>query len=225
MHRCALFIFLLFLSALPFAEERPLSLAYEKRQASAAAENGRVFFDPHYGMYLFVDSPVCQRVVMNGDHFIYYYPEENVALKMTNREGTLSTAALQLFMYSDREDLGLQGLGFVLTGHETAGDTLVKIWEKRGKSRQEYMRLKVYVFRERVVKTISSDDKKELKRVFFSGWQERDRRYYPMNIRIREDGLDTDYSFKDLRFLTEIPDSVVRRFILPEDCEVYEYRW
>lgn len=219
------YMFLLMLSCLLVAEERSLYVAYEKHEGTETSEIAGVFYAAHRGMYLLIDHPVRQWVHMNADHFIYYYPDENMALKMNNPDGTLSTSALQFFMFSDSEDMGLGDAGFALSGHRVSADTLIKTWELKGKSKREYMRLDVFSYRGHVVKAVSGNDQKEIKRVFFSDWLERDHYNYPMTLKIFEENKRSEYYFNDLRILEDIPDSVMGLFTLPEDCKIYEYRW
>lgn len=76
------------------------------------------------------------------------------------------------------------------------------------------------------MKTLSYNyDNKLLKHVEFSHWLELNNYSYPMNLSIRENYKVSDYSFTDLKFLKEIPDTVKIKFNIPEDCVVHEYKW
>ena len=50
---------------------------------------GMVFYNLYEGMFMQVLEPVNQRVRMNPEEFIYYYPNKNIAMLMNNRNGTL----------------------------------------------------------------------------------------------------------------------------------------
>ncbi|MCK4812822.1 MAG: hypothetical protein KAT14_02675 [Candidatus Marinimicrobia bacterium] len=226
MKRCILLLFIFILAVTTNAKDLPLYVTYEKYKEGITVEKGRVFYHPHRGMHLFVDQPVIQRVKMAPDRYMYYYPDENIALYMNNRNRILASESLQLFLNTDREDLGLSDLGFILTDHYFTGDTLIKVWEIEGKKKKEHIQIDVFYHQKRVYKIISySGNGEEIKRVYFDDWQARDHYYYPMYIRVLEDGNRSVYIYHDLRIIKGLPDSVIELFTLPEDCKIYEYEW
>ena len=138
------FFISLLLSTSLSAKNKTFTVSYTKYQRDLAPEVAKVFYDEHLGMYLLVQEPVIQYVNMNPETFIYFYPQENMAMIMNNRDGVLASAALQLFLNTASEDMGIAGLGFSLNEHYFKGDTLVKVWELKGKKKNEYIR--IYVF-------------------------------------------------------------------------------
>ncbi|MEA1878401.1 MAG: hypothetical protein U9N86_16285 [Bacteroidota bacterium] len=201
-------------------------MQYSKTTQSDPQETARVFFDPAIGMHLFVDSPVKQRVKMDAERFLYYYPDKNIALAMDNRDATLASASMQLFLYTDSEDLGLSNIGFKLINYSVKNDTLIKKWEIKGKKKRESIQIEVYIHHERVQKTRSYDGfGKQIKEVVFSHWYELNNYFYPMHLSIKENDRISEYDYKQLKLLESIPDSILAMFILPEDCEIHEYQF
>jgi hypothetical protein len=208
------------------AKDKAFSVSYTKYQADLSPEIAKVFYDEYLGMYLLIQEPVLQYVNMNPETFIYYYPKDNMAMIMNNRDGVLASAAIQLFLNTASEDMGIAGLGFSLNEHFFRGDTLVKVWELKGKKKNEYIRIEVFNTNKSVVKTLSFDyENKLIKSVLFEDWVNQHNYAYPMKIVINDADVSNSYVFSDLEIIESIPDSILNMFILPEDCEIHEYTW
>jgi hypothetical protein len=122
--------------------------------------------------------------------------------------------------------MGIAGLGFSLNEHFFRGDTLVKVWELKGKKKNEYIRIEVFNTNKSVVKTLSFDyENKLIKSVLFEDWVNQHNYAYPMKIVINDADVSNSYVFSDLEIIESIPDSILNMFILPEDCEIHEYTW
>ena len=221
-----IFFLLLLVSVSLSAKDRAFSVSYTKYQSDLSPEIAKVYYDELLGMYLLIQEPVIQYVNMNPETFVYYYPQENMAMIMNNRDGVLASAAIQLFIHTASEDMGIAGLGFSLNEHFFKGDTLVKVWELQGKKKNEYIRIEVFHINQSVVKTLSFDhENKLIKSVLFSDWLEYHNYAYPMNIMITDAQVSNTYVFSDLHILEAIPDSIMNFFMLPEDCDIHEYSW
>lgn len=219
-------ILLLFFGLTLCAQDRALYVEYNKHQDDHALEIASVYFDSFIGMYLLVREPVLQYVNMNPESYVYYYPNEKMAMIMNNRDGVLASAPLQLFSYSGSEDMGISGLGFKFSKHYFKSDTLVKVWELEGKKKNEYLRIEAYHSQKHLLKTLSYNNENELmKQVEFSDWLEVKNYKYPMSIEIQEAGKKSLYNFSNLSVIENIPDSVKQTFKIPEDCVVHEYKW
>ena len=208
------------------SKQETICVEYQKHENEREAEHGRIYFHSRDGMWLLLDRPVNQRVRMRPDQFVYYYPDDKIALIMNNRDHALAPAFLQLFLYTDREDPGLTELGFILREHTAHGDTLIKTWELKGVKKREYVRIDMYYHRERVYRSVSTDASGNvIKEVFFSDWQKGETYHYPMHVKITDEDRTQKYGFKNLHFLTQVPDSVIQLFMIPQDCEIHEYNW
>lgn len=217
---------LLILSALSFATPLNIYIEYDILSENEQNGYGMVFYNLYEGMFMQVLEPVNQRVRMNLEKFIYYYPNENTAMLMNNRNGTLASTPIQLFLNTGSEDLGLSNIGFSLKDHIIRQDTLIKIWELKGKKKREYIHIDVYIHDKQVFKTESYDgNEKLIKKVEYYNWKELDNYFYPMRLRINENEIWIEYNFFNLTKLDTIPDSVYQAFKLPEDCDIYEYTW
>jgi hypothetical protein len=219
------FILLIF-SALSFATPFNIYIEYNILSENEQNGYGMVFYNLYEGMFMQVLEPVNQRVRMNPEKFIYYYPNENIAMLMNNRNGTLASTPIQLFLNTGSEDLGLSNIGFSLQEHLIRQDTLIKIWELKGKKKREYIHIDVYIHDKQVFKTESYDgNEKLIKKVEYYNWKELNNYFYPMQLRINENEVWKEYNFYNLTKLDTIPDSVYQAFKLPEDCDIYEYTW
>ncbi|MCK4531104.1 MAG: hypothetical protein KAU44_07980 [Candidatus Marinimicrobia bacterium] len=217
---------LLILSALSFATPLNIYIEYDILNENEQNGCGVVFYNLYEGMFMQVLEPVNQRVRMNPEEFIYYYPNKNIAMLMNNRNGTLASIPIQLFLNTGSEDLGLSSIGFSLKDHIIRQDTLIKIWELKGKKKREYIHIDVYIHDKQVFKTESYDgNEKLIKKVGYYNWKELDNYSYPMRLRINENEIWIEYNFYNLTKLDTIPDSVYQAFKLPEDCDIYEYTW
>ncbi len=218
-------ILLLFIASILIAKDNCVHVKYIETQKNTANKMAEVFFDPLYGMYLMISDPIVQNVRMNPEEYIYFYPQENMAMIMNNRDGVLASAPLQLFLYAGSEDMGISGLGFELKEHYLKSDTLVKIWELKGEKKQEYLRIEAFHSKDHLLKTMSYNSNNDLmKLVEFKEWQELNNYSYPMQLIIMEEERKSHYNFQDLYILKDIPDSVKAKFTIPKDCVIYEYK-
>ncbi|MBW6458745.1 MAG: hypothetical protein K0B52_06245 [FCB group bacterium] len=219
-------IFLMIYPAFAMTAGDGICIRYQKEQNGRTLERGKIYFHVREGMYLLLDHPLNQRVSMRPEQFVYYYPDDNIALIMNNREQAIAPGFLQLFLYSDREDPGLTELGFILREHTMQSDTLIKAWELKGVKKREYVRIEMYYHRERVYKSLSYDASGDIiKQVRFADWRRGQKYFYPMHIRVGDEAVTYEYRFDDLQFIAGIPDSVKLLFLLPEDCEINAYTW
>ncbi len=201
-----------------------INFDYQKESNGNKQESASVYFDPNIGLYIFIREPIIQYIKMAADRLIYYYPKKNMALFINNPDALISTTPVQLFVYTGSEDLGLSSMGFSLINHDFKGDSLITIWEIKGKKKREYIRIEVCSKNERIIETRSFDIKNVLmKKVSFSNWLKLNNNLYPLNIKIIENDLIDIYNFSHVKTLDSIPDSVKDNFKLPEDCEIHEY--
>ena len=208
------------------AKEHCIKVDYHEEKTNAIEEIAQVFYHSTKGMYLFVKQPVMQYVRMDLDNYTYFYPENNMALVINNSDAVLASAPIQLFVHASSEDMGVQGMGFVLKEHFIQNDTLVKVWELKGQQKDEYLRLEAYHSRKYLLKTVSLDNENEvMKTVIFNDWLDYNNYSYPMSIKIIESDVKSHYTFSNIEILEDIPDSVERKLKLPEDCEIHEYKW
>ena len=187
-------------------------------------ESASVYFIPYIGSYMFINEPVIQNIKMITESLLYYYPQKNIALIMNNPDALISTTPVQLFVNTGSEDQGLSELGFSLNGYELKADTLIKTWELKGKKKKEYIRIDVFSKDQAVIKTRSYDaDKSMIKEVNYRNWLIVNNYAYPMEIEILENNDTNLYDFWGLKIFDHIPDSIMNKFTLPEDCDIHEY--
>jgi len=201
-----------------------LSFEYKKENQGVARESVVVYYDKFEGSYMLVTEPVIQRIKMISDRLLYYYPLKKMALTMNNPDALTATTPVQLFINTGSEDMGLNAMGFTLSGHEMLGDTLIKTWELKGKKKKEYIRIDVFAKEMEVFKTLSYDaDKNLIKEVAYSNWIELNNYAFPLTIAIKEKDNSDTYVFSKVKNIEFIPDSIKAKFYLPEDCEIHEY--
>ena len=46
-----------------------------------------------------------------------------------------------------------------------------------------------------------------------------------MSVEIIEADIKSQYNFSGIEILKNIPDSIEQKFKLPDNCEIYEYKW
>ena len=91
-----------------------------------------------------------------------------MAMIINNSDAVLASAPIQLFVHASSEDMGVQGMGFSLQNHYFKHDTLVKVWELKGKQKDEYLKLEAYHSKTNLLKTVSyNNEKKVMKTVIF----------------------------------------------------------
>lgn len=221
-----LFIILVCLFSIGFSQSLPqtVSFDYQKTTDGHEQESASVYFDPFEGSYMFIHSPVIQRVRMISDNLLYYYPVRNIALILNNPKLTIATTPVQLFVYTGSDDLGLSDLGFSLTDYKAKNDTLIKIWELKGKKKNEYIRIEVFSLNLNVLKTISYDSGNSIiKQVYYDDWILVDHYSYPMKITIIEEDQTSNYAFDHVKRQGTVTDSIKAQFKLPNDCQIHEY--
>ena len=226
MNKKIILFFISLITSFLLGENKIIYVEYHKNSSDTFLEHSSIYYDNFKGMFMQVLEPVNQRVRMNPEEFIYYYPNKNIAMLMNNRNGTLSSTPLQLFLNTGSVDLGLSSMGFSLKDHIIRQDTLIKIWELKGKKKREYIHIDVYIHDKQIFKTESYDgNEKLIKKVEYYNWKELNNYFYPMRLRINENEIWIEYNFFNLTKLDTIPDSVYQAFKLPEDCDIYEYTW
>lgn len=216
----------LFIFAFSQFSEKVVSFNYEKQSNGDKKESARVYYEQAAASYIMVYDPLDQLIRMLPDHLLYFYPGRDIALIMNNPDALISTIPVQLFVNAGSEDLGLGAMGFVLDHYDLKQDSLIRSWEAKGKKRDEYIRIDVISKNKRVLKALSYDHQGELiKEVAYDDWMTLSNYDYPLNISVKEGDRTDNYHFNNVTLLQGIPDSVLNKYILPEDCEIHEYKF
>ncbi len=197
---------------------------YQKEKNGSKQESASVYHVPYIGSYIFVNEPIIQNIKMISESLLYYYPQKNIALIMNNPDALISTTPVQLFTNTGSEDQGLGDMGFSLKEYELKRDTLIKTWELKGKKKKEYIRIDVFSKDQEIIKTRSyNNDNSMIKEVNFRNWIKINNYAYPLEIEILENNDTNKYTFWGIKELDALPDSLMNKFSLPENCDIHEY--
>ena len=218
------------MSVLAFAfsqfSNKIITFDYVKTANGSYEESVKVFYQPYIASYMFVYDPLIQHIRMQPDRLLYYYPDRNIAIFMNNPDALIATNPVQLFLKTGSEDLGLSELGFDLIDYRALNDTLISTWEIKGKNKDEYIRIDVFSDVNSIYKTLSYDARDKLiKSVQYTGWTKLSNYPFPLQIKIFEEGKVEEYNFSNVKFISELPDSIPGLFHLPEDCEIHDYKF
>jgi len=203
-----------------------IKFEYDRHLEGEQGEKAIAYHEIYSTSYILVHEPVIQHIRMQSDKLLYYYPQDNIAIYMNNPDGIIATQPVQLFVSGGTDDLGFSDMGLEMTDYLMRSDTLIKTWELQGKNKDEYVRIDVFSQSKHVFKTISYDaGDKIIKIVRLGNWINISNHYYPMKIKILENGRIDEYDFSNVELLKDLPDSIPSLFDLPDDCEIHEYKF
>ena len=223
-----LLVLIICLSGIAFSQfnAHVIKFEYDRHLEGEQGEKALAYHENYTFSYILVHEPVVQRIRMQADKLLYFYPKSNIAIFMNNPDGIIATQPVQLFVSGGTTDLGFSDMGLKMTDYLMRSDTLIKTWELQGKNKDEYVRIDVFSQNNHVFKTISYDaGDKIIKIVSLGHWINISNHYFPLNIKILENGRIDEYDFSNVELLKELPDSIPILFDLPDDCEIHEYKF
>ena len=197
--------------------------AYENNRVDTV--KGQLWYYPPRHIALLVSAPMEQRMFLDSNQMILYYPKEKKAFRFRSKR-EFAMPFFQAFLSAREGKTSPQG-GFTLKQNVEKGDTLFSLWDPPAKSRKAVGSAKVGLVKGRLaVSELSDPQGKLLARSLFRNYQIRNGMAFPMEIEIQSfktPGVEKTF-FENLKSQSALPPEI-RDFQIPSDATVREVEW
>jgi len=187
------------------------------------------FFYNGVKTFVHIVKPVNQWVVLDGISTLFYYPDEQKALRIRSKSCS-QLAFLQSFLGGTKQVQAADN-GFFLESTQKKHDTLYSVWSiKAKKIKRGYPCKIISVYIKDMPLYIEAYDKDKalISKTVYNDCLVNKGQYYPMTITMSTYGTsDADNEtvhFSNAVFEVATPEEVAH-FVLPEHVVVKEYKW
>mgnify|MGYP000064708253 FL=1 len=175
-----------------------------------------------------VEEPLEQWMVLEEGKLEIFYPQDRRAFRITGRTSG-SLPFLEAFLMPLKDDYGLEGSGYSLSGHDVEGDTLITYWDPPEKLRKTLGKFILAYKGDKLIKTELRDPGgRTLARSIYCDHVPYSGAFLPTRIStVRFSPSDTTYEdliYTEPKFDLPLPEEVLD-FRIPEDVDVEEVRW
>lgn len=211
------------------SEINTASLSFVRRvsqqDGSVEVVKGNAYYTSPHKIYIEVESPITQIMVVNDKTLIIYYPDKEQAFRIKSKT-PMDIPILQPLLLSMKDDHGLTGLGYTLRRHERKGNKLYSYW-KPPKELEKKLDDFVLVTEDDVI--IHAETKAKsgdfIARSYYSQHARYGNMRYPCSIKtiLITDGKSTEEEIQyiDVKFNVALPNKAVN-FELPEKVKIKE---
>jgi len=190
---------------------------------------GKIYYEASTKkLFIEVDKPVQQWMILSGNETLIYYPKEKQAFRILS-PNPVFMPFFQAFIGAIKEDYGLSELGYTFVRHERKEKTLISHWippKNLARLAGEF----VLIYTDN--KLISAESKSAngalvgkssyLNHVFYGGV------YFPLEIQttnyLRSGPTSEKVIYKNPQFNSPLPENI-KGFELPSDVKVKVVEW
>ncbi|MFH1052556.1 MAG: hypothetical protein V1779_16680 [bacterium] len=191
---------------------------------------GKIFFYKPYNVFIDVSEPLNQKMLIDSNLMLIYYPDENKGLKISSQE-PLALPILSPFFSSTKSDFGLSIIGYSIKDYSMNSDTLSTKWSIPDQIDDNSYFFEIKTVNNRIIEVLVSKAKKNLliKRMIFSTYVELSKELWiPQELVIYDNEnagqIVESIALKNIMLDIELPDSILK-FIIPENAETEEIQW
>ncbi len=225
---------LLILNSVAYSSQKvdTISLQFERKVVqndTTEVVKGIAYYQAPQKVFIEVQEPVSQIMLVDGEVMLVYYPVEKKAFRITAK-GPIPMPFIQGILSAMKDDYGLTEMGYTLTKHEKKGDTLYTYWDppKELKKQMGEFILGTTANGALVYAEARKSKGKATAKSFYSKHIELAGRQFPMEVRSEiVDGnshIEEFVSYSDLKLNISLPDKVTG-FELPDSISVKEVEW
>ncbi len=219
-------------SAMPgFRPPDTLSLKFEReivQDNSTEIVKGSAYYQAPQKIFIQVESPINQIMLIGGMVMLIYYPMESKAFRI-KASNPISMPFVQMILSVAKDDYGLVEMGYPLGKHERKGDILYTYWDPPRKLSKKLGKFILGTSNGMLVYAEARDPKgKTAAKSFYKNHKELNGRHFPMEtmseIYSGSNVTKERIVYSDVEFDVPLPDEVVN-FKLPDSIPVKEVEW
>lgn len=208
-----------------------ISLKFERKVVqndSTETAKGIAYYQAPQKVFIDVQDPVSQIMLVNGEVMLIYYPVEKKAFRI-KAKGAIPMPFIQGILSVMKDDYGLTEMGYTLTKHEKKGDTLYTYWDPPEKLKENMGKFILGTANGILVYAEARKSKgKATAKSFYSKHIELAGKQFPLEVRSEiVDGnsrMEESVSYSDVKLNISLPDRVTG-FKLPDSVPVEEVEW
>ncbi len=226
-------IFLLALNSLAQGVEKldTISLEFQRKVVigdSTEIVKGIVYYQAPQKMFVQVQEPVNQIMLINGGTMLIYYPVEQKAFRI-KAKGPIPMPFIQTVLSVMKDDYGLTEMGYTLAKHEKKGETLYTYWDPPRKLKKYLETFVLGTVDGVLVYTETRAAKgKAIAKSFYKNHIELAGKRFPLEIHSETiEGSKRTKEFviySDVKLNASLPDKVVN-FQIPDSVPIEEVEW
>ena len=229
----ALLVFLLTFGSATTGFQPPetLSLKFERKVVQGDSEDivkGISYYQAPQKLFIDVQEPINQIMIIENDVMLIYYPVEKKAFRIKAR-GPIPMPFIQTILSFMKDDYGLTEMGYTLDKHETKDNTLYTYWKPPRDLKKHLGKFVLGTTKGVLVyaEARTSKDKPAVKS-FYSKHTELSGRPFPLKAHSEiyngSNRVDEYVTYSDVKLNVSLPDNVVN-FKLPDTIPVKEVEW
>ena len=224
---------LLILSPLAYGAEEvdTISLKFERKVVEGSSTDivkGIAYYQAPQKMFIQVQEPVNQIMLVNGGTMLIYYPVERKAIRI-KAKGPIPMPFIQTVLSVMKEDYGLTEMGYTLWKHEIKGETLYTYWKPSDDLKEHFGLFTLGTINGMLVYTETKSPKgKDSAKSFYKKHIDLAGKSFPLEIRSEivngSRRSETFVSYDDVKLNVSLPDEVTK-FRVPDSVSIEEIEW
>jgi len=186
--------------------------------------NAEIFYDLNGKMVTKYESPKEILVINDSDgQIIMYDKNENTVVQNVNYAYSTENSNFFYFLNSDKRDMGLENMGFLLNKTEFDENMLVTSWQAPLEMRQHFSGIKLVLENNKPIYMDYSDNKgKIIKKMFFSDFTDVKGKAFPKDITeinySKKDSIVSKTTFSNI--IDNVPEAMnLLNFKIPENAK------
>jgi len=217
--------------ALGFQTPDTVSLEFERKVIqgdSTEFAKGTVYYQAPQKVFIEVQDPISQIMIIDGEVMLIYYPIEKKAFRI-KAKGPIPIPFVQSILSVMKDDCGLTEMGYTLVKHEIERDALYTHWAPPRKLKKH---LGKFILGTKngllIYAEARKPDGKTAAKSFYKKHTKLAGKYFPLEVRSEiYDGSNRteEYvAYSDVKLNISLPDRIVN-FKLPDSIPVRETEW
>ena len=208
-----------------------LSLNFERefiQGDSIETTKGIAYYQAPQRLFIEVDEPLSQIMLIDGAEMTIYYPVEKKAFRIMAK-GPIPLPFIQTILSVMKDDYGLTEMGYTLAKHEIKDSTLYTHWDPPRKLKKRLGKFILGTTDGLLVYAEARTPKgKAAAKSFYKKHMELGGKHFPLEVRseIYEGRKRTEEHvvYSDVKLNIPLPDRVIS-FQLPQSIPVKEIEW
>lgn len=198
------------------------------RSGSTEIVKGRAYYQSPQKLFVEVQEPIDQIMLIDGGVMLIYYPVEQKAFRIKSK-ALFSMPFIQAILSVMKDDYGLTEIGYTLSKHEKKGDTLYTHWNPPRKLKKHLGKFTLGTANGVLVYAEARNPKgKTVVKSSFSKHVELAGKQFPLEVRSEifdKSGRTEEFvSYSDVKLNIPLPEKVTS-FKLPDSIRVDEVEW
>jgi len=232
MHQIILAIILVLNGVLPINQmPDTMSLKFERKiiqNKSTEIVRGISYYKAPQRLFIEVQYPLKQIMIVDKDILTIYYPVDNKAFRIKSK-GPIPMPFIQAILSAMKDDYGLSEVGYNLTKTEKKGNTLYTYWDPPKEHKKQMGRFILGIDNGLLNYSEALNPKgKTVVKSFYQKHIEFNGKHFPLEARseIIEGSKRTEeyVTYSDVKFNVPLPQEV-SSFRIPDSVPIKEIEW